>query len=63
MQSVVMNPQSDMPDELLYGRVGYLYSQLYIIKNKLPCVVSDTDLKNVRFDLLFLQFYVWYCVK
>ncbi|KAM7390843.1 hypothetical protein PAMA_008843 [Pampus argenteus] len=32
LQRSVLSPDSDMPDELLYGRAGYLYALLYINK-------------------------------
>nr|XP_040022699.1 lanC-like protein 2 isoform X2 [Gasterosteus aculeatus aculeatus] len=30
LQRAVLSPDSDMPDELLYGRAGYLYALLYV---------------------------------
>ncbi|XP_069504394.1 lanC-like protein 2 isoform X2 [Ambystoma mexicanum] len=30
LQKSVVNPEADLPDELLYGRAGYLYALLYL---------------------------------
>lgn len=57
MQQLVKQPHSDIPDELLYGHVGYLYSQLFIIKNKLSSVYSDSDIKDVSFYYFVVMYF------
>lgn len=47
MLRLVKSPNSDMPNELLYGRVGFLFSLLFMIKNRLPMDISDSDIREV----------------
>lgn len=47
MFKVVKNPQSDLPNELLYGRVGFLYSLLFMKACQLPYQFSDSDIRDV----------------
>ncbi|KAH8038683.1 hypothetical protein HPB51_002827 [Rhipicephalus microplus] len=44
----VVSSTSDIPDELLYGRVGYLYALLYVRKHVSPTAVDDGLIRNVR---------------
>lgn len=43
----VVSSTSDIPDELLYGRVGYLYALLYVRKHVSPTAVDDGLIRNV----------------
>lgn len=38
---------SDIPDELLYGRVGYLYALLYVRKHVAPSAIDDQVIRAV----------------
>ncbi|XP_034242373.1 lanC-like protein 2 isoform X2 [Thrips palmi] len=44
---IVKNPQSDLPNELLYGRVGFLYTLLLMKSCQMPHHFSDSDIKDV----------------
>ena len=43
----VLNEKSDMPDELLYGRAGYLYSLLFVNQHIGPGIIEDDLIKQV----------------
>nr|XP_050858177.1 lanC-like protein 2 isoform X1 [Vespula vulgaris]XP_050858178.1 lanC-like protein 2 isoform X1 [Vespula vulgaris] len=43
----VINEHSDIPDELLYGRAGYLFSLLYINTNICPPPIESDIIKQV----------------
>lgn len=43
-----MGRDSDLPDELLYGRAGYLYALLYLNTEIGPGAVSESAIKEVR---------------
>ncbi|XP_076286080.1 glutathione S-transferase LANCL1 [Lasioglossum baleicum] len=43
----VMNQHSDIPDELLYGRVGYLFSLLFLNKHISPPPVEDELIRQI----------------
>lgn len=43
---------SDIPDELLYGRAGYLFSLLYVRKNISPSAVDDDLIRQVISSVL-----------
>lgn len=43
----VLNPKSDLPNELLYGRVGYLYALLFINTHIEPAPVDDKLIREV----------------
>lgn len=43
----VVRSTADIPDELLYGRVGYLYALLYVRKTVSPTAVDDGLIRNV----------------
>lgn len=48
LQRSVLSPDSDMPDELLYGRAGYLYALLYINKEIGVNTVDEGTITKVR---------------
>nr|CAD7574156.1 unnamed protein product [Timema californicum] len=48
----VSNLKSDLPDEILYGRAGYLYNLLYLNKHIGPDTVSPDHIKQVVAALL-----------
>ncbi|XP_067107835.1 lanC-like protein 2 isoform X5 [Osmerus mordax] len=41
LQRAVLSPDSEVPDELLYGRAGYLYALLYVNKEISPNTVDE----------------------
>lgn len=43
----VSNQHSDLPDELLYGRVGYLFSLLFLNKHISPPPVEDELIRQI----------------
>uniref|UniRef100_A0A8C5HKQ7 LanC like 2 n=1 Tax=Gouania willdenowi TaxID=441366 RepID=A0A8C5HKQ7_GOUWI len=47
LQRSVLSPDSDMPDELLYGRAGYLYALLYVNKEIGANTVEETLIAKV----------------
>ncbi|KTF90990.1 hypothetical protein cypCar_00033408, partial [Cyprinus carpio] len=47
LQRSVLSPDSDIPDELLYGRAGYLYALLYVSKEIGPDAVDETTIAKV----------------
>ncbi|XP_043587372.1 lanC-like protein 2 isoform X2 [Bombus pyrosoma] len=47
LQSVVLNERSDLPDELLYGRAGYLFSLLFLNSNISPAPIENDLIKQV----------------
>lgn len=47
LQRSVLSPDSDVPDELLYGRAGYLYALLYVNKEMGPDTVDETTVAKV----------------
>ncbi|XP_024225261.1 glutathione S-transferase LANCL1 isoform X2 [Bombus impatiens] len=47
LQSVVLNESSDLPDELLYGRAGYLFSLLFLNSNISPAPIENDLIKQV----------------
>nr|CAD7262936.1 unnamed protein product [Timema shepardi] len=48
----ISNLRSDLPDEILYGRAGYLYNLLYLNKHIGPDTVSPDHIKQVVAALL-----------
>lgn len=48
MSSYVTREGSSAPDELLYGRAGYLFSLLYVNKNISPPPIEKTLIKQVN---------------
>ncbi len=48
LQRAVLSPDSEMPDELLYGRAGYLYALLYINKEIGADTVDESTITKVR---------------
>lgn len=47
LQRSVLTPDSEMPDELLYGRAGYLYALLYINKEIRADTVDESTITKV----------------
>ncbi|XP_017334923.1 lanC-like protein 2 isoform X1 [Ictalurus punctatus] len=47
LQRSVISPDSEIPDELLYGRAGYLYALLYVNKEIGPETVDEKIIANV----------------
>ncbi|KOC63195.1 LanC-like protein 2 [Habropoda laboriosa] len=47
VSSVVLNESSSIPDELLYGRAGYLYTLLFLNANISPPPIQDELIKQV----------------
>lgn len=48
LQRSVLSQDSEMPDELLYGRTGYLYALLYINKEIGADTVDESTITKVR---------------
>ncbi|XP_054478985.1 lanC-like protein 2 isoform X2 [Anoplopoma fimbria] len=47
LQRSVLSPDAEMPDELLYGRAGYLYALLYVNKEMGPDTVDESTISKV----------------
>ncbi|XP_054847960.1 lanC-like protein 2 [Eublepharis macularius] len=47
LQKIVLSPDSDLPDELLYGKAGYLYALLYLNTEIGPDTVPQSVIKEV----------------
>ncbi|CAI5674029.1 unnamed protein product [Oreochromis niloticus] len=47
LQRSVLSPDSDLPDELLYGRAGYLYALLYVNKEIGADTVDEDTITKV----------------
>ncbi|XP_071400523.1 lanC-like protein 2 [Centroberyx affinis] len=47
LQRAVLSPDSEMPDELLYGRAGYLYALLYVNKEMGADTVDESTIGKV----------------
>lgn len=47
LSKYVVPATADIPDELLYGRVGYLFSLLYVRKHVSPTAVDDNLIRSV----------------
>ncbi|MBN3307362.1 LANC2 protein, partial [Amia calva] len=47
LQRVVISSESDLPDELLYGRAGYLYALLYVNSEIGPETVPESTIAEV----------------
>ena len=43
----MLSPDSEVPDELLYGRAGYLYALLYVNKEISPNTVDEGTITKV----------------
>lgn len=48
LQRAVLSPDADVPDELLYGRAGYLYALLYVNKELGADAVDEGTVAKVR---------------
>lgn len=48
-----MDKHNDIPDELLYGRAGYLAALLYINANISPAPIEADLIKKVLFFFFF----------
>lgn len=44
----VLNSKSDLPNELLYGRIGYLYALLFVNKYISPPPIEEKMIKKVN---------------
>ncbi len=55
LQRSVLSPDSDVPDELLYGRAGYLYALLYVNKEIGPDTVDDDTITKVHVMLFTIN--------
>lgn len=47
LQASVLSPDGDMPDEILYGRSGYLFALLYVCKEIGPEAVDEATISQV----------------
>lgn len=47
LQRSVLSPDSEVPDELLYGRAGYLYALLYVNKEIGAEMVDENTIAKV----------------
>ncbi|XP_041101171.1 lanC-like protein 2 isoform X3 [Polyodon spathula] len=47
LHRTVVSSDSDLPDELLYGRAGYLYALLYVNKGIGPETIPESNIKEV----------------
>lgn len=47
LSALVLDESSDLPDELLYGRAGYLFSLLFLNKSISPTPIEDDLIKQV----------------
>lgn len=47
MKEEILNPASGLPDEMLYGRAGYLYSLLLVQREVSPSAVDDSLVRGV----------------
>ncbi|XP_051839953.1 lanC-like protein 2 [Antechinus flavipes] len=52
LQKTVVSPDADLPDELLYGRAGYLYALLYLNTEIGPNTVSESAIKEVVYAII-----------
>lgn len=43
----------DFPDEILYGRAGYIYALLYVIKH-VGRVIPVEEVRKVSYEIYFL---------
>lgn len=50
LSSYVLDESSDLPDELLYGRAGYLFSALFLNNNISPPPIEDELIKQVIYS-------------
>lgn len=48
LQKTIVCRDSDLPDELLYGRAGYLYALLYLNTEIGPGTVCESAIKEVQ---------------
>lgn len=57
LQHSVLSPDSDIPDELLYGRAGYLYALLYVNKEIGADTVDEATITKVRYTCIRMLSY------
>lgn len=55
LHRTVVCQDSDLPDELLYGRAGYLYALLYLNTEIGPGTVCESAIKEVRWVFSAIQ--------
>lgn len=46
---VVKNTSSDLPNEYMYGRAGFLFALLYVNKHVSPRPFSESSIRSVNF--------------
>ncbi len=51
LQRSVLSPDADVPDELLYGRAGYLYALLYVNKEIGPDAADHDSIAKVHVNI------------
>lgn len=56
MHRTIVCQESELPDELLFGRAGYLYALLYLNTEIGPGTVCETAIKEV----LWAYWTYWY---
>lgn len=50
LHRTIVCQESELPDELLYGRAGYLYALLYLNTEIGPGTVCESAIKEVMWD-------------
>lgn len=64
LQQSVLSPDSELPDELLYGRAGYLYALLYVNREvAADSVDQDTITKVTPTSTLHQLVFTSSCVE
>lgn len=48
MRDAAIDPSSELPNEYLYGRAGYLYALLYVNKHIHPSPIDCSFIRQVR---------------
>lgn len=51
----VLNVHSDLPNEYLFGRAGYLFAILYANKNVVPQPFEDSFVRSVNITQLIID--------
>ncbi|XP_018327913.1 lanC-like protein 2 [Agrilus planipennis] len=54
LQEEAVDPESDLPNEYLYGRAGYLFSLLFVNKNIDPSPIPENVIQKVIEAMLFI---------
>lgn len=53
LSTYVLNKHSNIPDELLYGKAGYLAGLLYVNANISPAPIEADLIKKVLLGILY----------